>query len=356
MSDHYKNRNESEGGDIEPQSSHAKNLHKKRQQLLREMQSPEGQQAISISEQLERLDNKGASSSSVEEELWGAKKRRGQENPWMLWVIIGLIIPIILVGIMFLTNDSKRRSNESVLPFQVASGAEKVEPEDWFIKNSNSAFVSAFEYLKILNEDELTLEKIESFVRTKEQAQRIVKLKEAGDWVKFDTRDSDKIKWDFGASGEVPYIALNGLRKDFHKFRAYFVRIDEKLLFDLDATQALGERVIAELPKQELKESVLLRCWIKKEPSFDARGDEELFSWYQILDSNEFDFIWAYCKQGESLDKKLRDKLNYGKLIGERKEKFRAMIQIGNAKEFRDDEFLLESLLAEEWVAPQLEE
>ena len=102
-------------------------------------------------------------------------------------------------------------------------------------------------------------------------------------------------------------------------------------------------------------QSALVRCWIAKQPHFDARSDEELFSWYQILGPNKVDFVWAYCQRGSALDELLRTKLNYGVLIGELKDYIRGTVMLGNATGFRDDEFLLEEFLADEWVLPTVE-
>lgn len=357
MSEPEKPSNLPEGRRVNNSSSSRETLYLKRQQLLREMQSTDDIRPIKVREQLETL--KASGTEMPKEENWGAKEKRQKGSPWMLWAILGLAIPVVLVGIMIVTggNRGSRSSGNSGMgiDFDVLSGAGKVEAEDWFVKNPGEAFSIALETLEVLNKDGFTLEEVTPLVRSPAQAEQLVRWERAGKWSGFDTSEPTSITWDYGSSGEAGYMVMVGIRKDFRDFRAYFIRDEGKVLLDVDATEARSEVPVPELTGETLAQPVLVRCWLAKEPHFDARSDEALFSWYQVLAPNQVDFVWAYCKRGDPIDEALRTELNYGRLIGDRKDYFRAIIRLSNARGFREDEFLISEFVASEWVLPSVE-
>lgn len=359
MSEKDKSSQMPEGRRVNKSKSSRETLYLKRQELLEEMLSTEDEKPISVREQVEKLKSGSSSGAPGDEDSWGARERRKKGSPWMLWVILGLVVPIVIVGLMLITNDPNRRlrdnDGDTGLDFDVLSGAGKVEPEDWFVKHSKEAFSGGLDTLEVLSQDELTLPDVIPLVRSERQARELIKMKEAGTWAGYDLRQPSLITWAYGSSGEAGFMAFNGVKKDFRNYRAYFVRDGEQTRFDFDASEARSEVPIADLTGKTLAGAVMLRCWIVKEPHFDARSDEKLFSWYQIVAPNEVEFVWAYCRRGDPLDELLRTELNYGKLIGDRKEKIRAAIKVSNARGFRDDEFLFEELLALEWVLPTAE-
>lgn len=360
MSDEEKQSNLPEGRRVSKSSSSRETLYLKRQQLLREMHSSDDVQPISVREQVDKLKaiKKDGEDGEDGEERWGAKERRKAGKPWMLWMILGLVIPVVLVGLLLMSNnrDTEVSGNSRTgLDFDVLSGGGRAEPQDWFVKNSGKAFSRGFNILEELSEDELALEKVLPLVRSPRQAELLMAMGESSAWAAFDTREPTEMRTEYASSGDTGFMAVEGIRKDFRDFRAYFVHEEGETYFDVEATEAVSDIPIGELTGQVLTGGVLARCWIAKEPHFDARSDEKLFSWYQVLDPEKVDFVWAYCKRGDPLDELLREKLNYGRLIGERKSYIRATVTLGNARGFRDDEFLFEDFLAPEWVLPTAE-
>ncbi|MGJ8723535.1 MAG: hypothetical protein ACSHYB_03170 [Roseibacillus sp.] len=319
------------------------------------MQSSDDERPISVREQVEKLKS-GSPGTGADEEMWGAKEKRRASSPWMLWAILGLVIPVVLVGLILLSKNGNAPSSGgnsgTGLDFDTLSGAGKVEPQDWFVDNSGEAYSRGFEILETMSQKDLAMEDVVPFVRSSAQAELLLALIQKGEWSGFDTRDRTRIRWSYGSSGDAGFMTLEGIRKDFREFRAYFVRDESEILLDVEATQSMSDIPVGELTGESLVGGSLVRCWIAKEPHFDARSDESLFSWYQILGPNKVDFVWAYCKRGDPLDELLRQKLNFGRLIGERKSYIRATVRLGNARGFRDDEFLFEEFLADEWVLP----
>ena len=321
------------------------------------MQSTDDYRPVTVREQVERLKSDGK--DEKDEDKWGQKKNRRSGSPWMLWVILGLVIPIILVGLILVSRNGNAGSGggngEMGLDFNTLSGSEEGQPEDWFMENSGEALSRTMEILERVSEEGLTLEKVQPLVRGGGQAELLMTLIREGKWAGFDTSKPTAIRAGYGSSSGIGYISLEGVRKDFRNFRAYFVREGGEILLDVEATEAMSGVPVSELPGETLGGDTLVRCWIAKEPGFDARSDEKVYSWFQILGPDKVDFAWAYCQRGNPVDEELRKELNYGRLIGERADYVRATVKIGNAPNFREDEFILKEIVADEWVLPGAE-
>ena len=357
MSDKKSQSNSGKGKRRSKGSSSRKNLYEKRERLLEEMQSTDDERAISVREQVEKL--KAGGGDVDDEDKWGDRKSRRKGSPWMLWAILGLAIPILLVGLILMSKNGSGRKGETAgemgLDFNTLNGVGKSSPEDWFVKNSGKAFSRGSEILEDLDNESLTLGEVEPLVRSSGQAERLMAMFDEGTWSAFDTSKSTNFAWGYGSSNEIGYMFLEGVRRDFRNFRAYFVRAGDDIVIDVDATEAESTIPVGELTGKTLADDALTRCWIAKQPSYDARSDKEIYSWYQILGADTVDFVWAYCKTGSAIDEILKKELNYGRAIGERIEYARMTLLLGNAAQFRDDEFVIKEVLANEWVLPEAE-
>jgi hypothetical protein len=347
----------SEGKRSQHTKEEVESLYMKRQQLLREMQESDDTRAIPIREQLKKLEDAIAQQDAPTEDDWGKKSSRRKSGLWMLWVLLGIAVPVVLVGLILLASKTKSRdggSGAEGLDFDVLNVGEQTQPEDWFVENSGKVTENGIEILEQLSQDDLTREDLTGIVRNDAQIERILQWQENGEWAAFDLSQPTEIRWQFASAGQTGFMALIGPRADFRTFRAYFVRQGDGLVFDADATEGWSEAPIVELPAQELPEPVLLRGWVAKEPHFDARSDADEYSWYQILTPNLIDFVWAYTEAGSELDEALKTELNYGRVIEDRKREFRATVRLAESEveKFRDDEFLLQELVTTDWVLP----
>lgn len=348
--------NTPEGRKVKKDSSSSREtLYLKREQLLREMQSDDEIRPISVREQVAALEGKGKTKSPSEDD-WGSKKGRSGGNQWMLWTIIGLALPVLVLGVLLIINKSNdgttSRGPGMDLEFDRLKGASKVEPEDWFIENSAEAFDQAVDVLEQLSKPDLTAEQLGPLVRTSEQVSRVLDWQGQGNWAAFDMRQPSNLTWEYGSSGDAGFMAFLGPRADYRDFRAYFVHDESNLKLDVDATEAYCEHPVTDLPGMTLAEPTLMRVWVAKDPNFDSQADEGHVSWYQILDKDLVDFVWAYAPAGSLLDAALRDELNYGRAVQERKREFRGIVKISSVRGLRNDQFRIDELIATEWVLP----
>lgn len=355
-----KNNSDSGSGKRKKKSSSdgADRLYLKRQQLLREMQDSGEEKAINIREQLRTLEEAGKQVVPTEDD-WGKPTSRRKNNLWVLWVILGLAIPTVLIALALMMSRMGDRtggatSGSGGFNFDSLNTATRVQPEDWFVENSTDATRTGIDILEKLSQDNLTKSELAQVVRNETQVERILARQATNDWPGFDLRRPTEIVWQFSSYQDTGFMALIGPRSDYSTFRAYFVRGESGLRYDADASEGWSETPIIELPAANLSEPSMTRGWVAKEPHFDARSDSAKYSWYQILTPNLIDFVWAYTEAGGELDEKLKTELNYGRVIGERKREFRAVITLtaSGVEDFREDEFLLKELIAVDWVLP----
>lgn len=346
-----------EGRKVKKESSSSREtLYLKREQLLKEMQSDEDLRPISVREQVAALEGKGKKSAPPTEDDWGTSKGKNRGNQWMLWTIVGLALPVLILGILLIINRNNSanasRGPGMDLDFDRLKGTSRVEPADWFIENSALAFQQAVTVLEKVSEPDLSAEELIPIIRNEEQVSRILDWQAKDQWASFDMRQPSSLTWEYGASGDAGFMAFLGGRGDYRDFRAYFIRDEKNLKLDVDATEAYCEEKVEDLPGMTLPEPILMRVWIAKEPNFDANSDEGKVSWYQILDQNLVDFVWAYVPAGSQLDTALRDELNYGRAVQERKREFRGIIRLASARGLAADQFRIDELVATEWVLP----
>lgn len=357
MSSDKNNSKSSKGKRKKSSSESVDSLYMRRQQLLREMQSSGEEKAISIREQLRTLEE--LANNTPTEDDWGKSSSRRKGSLWMLWLVLGIAVPTVLIGTALLISRVSDRGGDAIygsdgFDFDTLSVADNEVPEDWFVENSVKSTGTGLEILEELSAENLTQEDLASIVRNEEQIERILARQKSGNWPAFDLREPSSIAWQFSSFEDTAFMCMIGPRADYSTFRAYFVRDGEDLVFDVDATEGWSQVPIVELPAATLEGPSLTRGWVAKEPHFDARSDATKYSWYQILTPDLIDFVWAYTEANGALDELLKTELNYGRVIGDRKREFRAAITLAPAEVegFQKDEFLLEELVAVDWVLP----
>ncbi|MDP0489809.1 MAG: hypothetical protein Q7Q71_02015 [Verrucomicrobiota bacterium JB023] len=330
-------------------------LYLKRKQLLQEMQESEDS-PITVRDQVEAL--KKGERVTDDEERWGDRSKRKRGSQWMLWAVIGLAVPVLVVGLIAIIQaTAPNATNEGVsdlnIDFDAVSAGREELTEQWFYDNAGDALSKAVDVLEVVNDPDVTAEELGSVLRNEEQVERILASKEAGEFATFDLRNPTQLNFEFGSSADTGFMTVIGNRSDFRSFRAYFVTTADGLRLDADATECWSEVAISRLPEQEIGEGILVRAFLRKEPHFDNLGDQDTFSWYQLLDQYQENFVWAYATTSGPVDEKLKELLNYGRFLeGRDLDGERVTLRISKPQGVNEDEFTIDEVLAEEWVVP----
>ena len=223
----------------------------------------------------------------------------------------------------------------------------------WFHENSVEAYDTAVAILERCNEATHP-EELEDALRDGERTMAKIRVSGAGWDVPYFLDDPRQISWEYGEAGDTGYMWLAGRRADHSKFRCYFVKTDDGLKLDWDASQVWSQVAVSDLVEKAPKHPTLVRAWVSKQPDYDSdTGRGGLYSWYLVLDESKENFVWAYAPAGSKLDLEIKTLMNYGRMVMERKDEVRAIVRLVKPTlGFRESEFEITELVTEEWVTP----
>ena len=341
-------------------STSRETVYLKRREVQREMRG-EDTAPVGVRQQIERL-KKAKKSKTPMEERWGSASHRRRGARWVILVVLVVGIPLVaaLIGIsLFRTPPAETKTfrnptlnlddpGVSHLPYDSTS------PVAWFHENSVGAFEDAMKILERCNEASVPAD-LSEVLRDGERTLTKMKASAKTGWeLPFFLDDPREIKWEYGEAGDTGYMWISGRRADHSPFRAYFVKTDEGLKLDWDATVAWCQVPVNDLVVRAPKRATLMRVWLGKQPDYDAEiGRGSLYSWYLVLGEDKEHFVWAYAPAGSRTDLEIKGLLNYGRIIMARKNEVRVTMRLVKPTlGFRDNEFEIAELLTAEWVMP----
>jgi len=301
------------------------------------------------------------------EEEWGRRQRAGPEAKYALAAVCVLAVSILAVvaGVFvsrarFGAPAAEERSgaldfDQRDVTATVRSGKRSLR---WFLNHSTEAYHEAVGILEALNrvdDPALVPEHLRDFKRVRDK----IRAWGPGWSSDFTVARSFDIECQVGAVGDTGFLVVSGVREDFTPFRSYFVRTMEGLKLDWEATAGWSEVPVGKLDGLPPDEPVLIRCWMGKEPGFDTGlYPGSLRSNYILLSPDREDVRWASVPANGPLDSKLREVLDYGKWILDRKRKSRVILRVSKLEQqsgsgpSKTAGFEIRELVADDWVLP----
>lgn len=294
------------------------------------------------------------------EERWGGRQQKSGGNRWLVLLILALLALVIgvAVGVSLLKGDKEKRSVRHSgtglnLDQEDTGGVVRASTGAmaWFEENPVEAFDAAVGILERCgNGSDVPVE----LMRDAERIGQLVEEYGAGWDSRFAVHDPRLLRFEIGSAGETGFMVVMGRHENHVGFRSYFVKMDDGLRMDWEASTAHCGVEVEDLAEEAPEAPVTVRGWIGKQPHFDSKGARgDLFSWYQVLDAHKEHFVWAYAPAGSRLDEELKMVLNYGRFVMPRLAEVRATVRLVKPKTgFRENEFEVVELVAEEWVMP----
>jgi hypothetical protein len=341
-------------------STSRETVYLKRREVLRE--APEEDYApVGVREQMERLKESKKKPKAPLEERWGSRRHRRRGGKWIMLVVMGVGVPLvaIIVGVSLFKKpppDTKPIQRTGIIwdePSVSNLPYDSTSPVAWFHENSVGAFEDAVAILERCNEARDPRE-VRDVLRDEDRT--LAKMKESGTgWdPPFFLSDPRSTTWEYGEAGDTGYMWIAGRRADYTKFRAYFVKTDDGLKLDWDASVAWCQVPVDGLVEKAPRHPTLVRTWLGKQPDYDSEiGRGGLYSWYLVLDESKEHFVWAYAPAGSQVDLKIKGLMNYGRMVMTRKNEIRAIVRLVKpGLGFRESEFEITELVTEEWVMP----
>jgi hypothetical protein len=236
---------------------------------------------------------------------------------------------------------------------EAISAFDRTSPQAWFHENSVKAFELAMGLLEKCNEAQNSAQ-LTGIIRDPERVLQNLAMNDVATASDYIVRDPRLLNWEYGDAGETGFMVVSGRRTDYTPFRAYFVKTDDGMKLDWEATHGNSDLPVGSLVAEKPSKSVYIRGWVGKQPHFDSEtGRGVTRSWYLVLDPSKEEFVWAYAPTGSVLDEQLRDMLSYGRMVEERPDEIRAMVRLTKPSVgFRENEFEIRELVTTDWVAP----
>lgn len=333
----------------------------KRREVVRETMEEEDYAPVGVRQQVARLKEAKKKQQAPLEERWGSRRHRRRGARWVMLVVLAVGAP--LVAIIVAISLFKEPPGGSVTargagiifdePIDSSLPYDSTGPVAWFHENSVEAYDIAVSILERCNKA-ANPEELQEFLRDSERTMAKIKVNGAGWDVPYFLADPRTISWEYGEAGDTGYMWLSGRRQDHSKFRCYFVKTDDGLKLDWDASQVWSQVPVSKLVEKAPKYPTLVRAWVSKQPDYDSdTGRGSLYSWYLVLDEGKENFVWAYAPAGSKVDLEIKTLMNYGRMVMERKDEVRAIVRLVKPTlGFRESEFEITELVTEEWVMP----
>ena len=350
MNERSDNVGEESAARMSPRERHEK--------MLQDARS-KGDSGIDLREQVDRVkqaSDRSLPSGELEgEENWGQKKASGQGVPSSVWFLIALGVPLFVI-VLFLVDRGirslKGAGGNELLELSSGHSASKDDPLRFFLESDTQVYKQAEEILETLSEPELAIGDLKGIVLNEGQAQWVLERQKENSWPGFTMPPEAKIQWKIASIDDLGFLEGKGTRKNFKDFTYLFVEKEGRLVVDVFGSEAYSPTSIAEISEKSPRGEFQLRCWIAKEPDYDARSNAKEFSWFLLESPSKHDVVWAFCGAKGEIDEGLREVLNYGRVIGERKSRFRGIVTIRSSNQFSSSEYEIVSYDAEGWVHP----
>lgn len=153
--------------------------------------------------------------------------------------------------------------------------------------------------------------------------------------------------------GDIGYMVLVGRCEDFEPFRAYFVRENEHLLLDWDATVGYCSVPIPDLAKAS-GETFEVRGLLERQEMYSIQYPESKYVSYMISTPDRESFVWGYAERGTKMEQTIHEVLDQGRFLLQEKPSDRIFVRLRRmpAEGGLSNQFLMEELHHREWLTP----
>ena len=294
----------------------------------------------------------------LQEQQWAKKAKVGWGLIAAGCVLVFLVITAVFISNYFGDEIIVSESHEDIQsnPNDPYEGS----PEQWFHKHIGTIEKQAVEVMdSYLSSKDAKGKSL--FVRDVEQY-----FKRQPNWdASIQARaDNGKNRWDISHAGKVGFLTLDTWNEEFLPMRLYFIKKEEQLKIDWEASTAWSEKSFSNLrtiigdsegaQNRGLGEPVMLRCMLRRQNDFYAGpyNDKDHAS-FMILSPDKSQSFWAYTDRDSELDKELRKLLDHGSFVVGLKKDIRVTVRVARGrKDALPSQLELMELVHEEWVKP----
>ena len=294
--------------------------------------------------------------ANVETTSWG-RAAGGRSFGWMVWTA-GAVLLLIVGGLAIQPLLREQRGVEQASLFEqyrVLEGEkEKAEDQAGLSYFEEHADVVAREMGDILGRYARARSAKEAVPLLRDGEQLGRRLLES--WQPWDA----PANWDgassatmgYGKSGNRAYAFMSGSRPDFSPFQMFFVRENQRLLVDWEATEGLCSHSFRELQDPALKEAVV-RVVASPTRYYSAAFPESRYRAFQLVMRDKESYLWGYAPLGSSAERQLSAIFQRGMIVNEQTRAEPVRLKLARGEEVgQPNQWVIADMLHKGWVAP----
>jgi hypothetical protein len=156
----------------------------------------------------------------------------------------------------------------------------------------------------------------------------------------------------YGKSGNRAYAFMSGSRPDFSPFQMFFVRENQRLLVDWEATEGLCSHPFRQLQDPALKEAVV-RVVASPTRYYSAAFPESRYRASQLVMRDKESYLWGYAPLGSPAERQLSAIFQRGMIVNEQVRAEPVRLKLVRGEEGgQPNQWVIADMLHKGWVAP----
>lgn len=298
------------------------------------------------------------SKEAEDKEQWGEAREPAQRK-WLLTAAAVSLLAVVAVvtGMIMLANYRTKKAAE-----EKGSQARYISEErDTYNAKDPQAYYR--ENPDEVKRDAIALLRAFSAATSWQEARKLVRAtpgiddRMAKSWSKWqsppDLDGTPRTQASTQQVGDIGYMVLVGRCEDFEPFRAYFVRENDRMLLDWDATVGYCTVAIPELAKAS-GATFEVRGLLERQEMYSIQYPESKYVSYMISTPDRESFVWGYAERGTPMEQKIHEVLDQGRFLLQEKPSDRIFVRLHRlpAEGGLPNQFLMEELYHREWLTP----
>jgi hypothetical protein len=157
----------------------------------------------------------------------------------------------------------------------------------------------------------------------------------------------------YGSAGDRPYAFMKGLKPNFERFQMFFVRENERMLVDWEATEGIGSHTFEELENPALKEATM-RVTASPAVYYNLALSEDRYRSFQLVGADGIRYVWGYAAIGTPVEETLTRIFSGGLILDDSTPSQAVRVRLGREPQGRgqSNQWVILDVLHKGWVAP----
>lgn len=285
---------------------------------------------------------------------WGQSSKRS--HLWMFWTGVGVLAAIVggLAIQPWLRGQrpaSQRSFFENYKVIEDATTPATESPTRYFEENADLVSQELHDTLNRYAHAK-TLAEVLPLVRDGDR----LRLKLLEFWRPWGTPAGWETPSDaamgYGSSGSRPYAFMTGQGPNFAPFHMVFVREDNRMLVDWEASEGIGSHPFEELRNPELKDATM-RVIASPAVYYSAAFPEKKYRSFQLVARDGIDYVWGYAEIGTPVEEQLSALFRPGVILNEQTSSEPVRLRLSRRQAgAMANQWVILDLLHKGWIAP----